>query len=140
MTSDEFFHQNEETFDIIFIDGLHEREQVYRDIYNSLLWLNQNGTIIVHDLLPTKEEHQIVPRISKQWTGDVWKAWVDVRIENQMLEMFVVDTDWGVGVIRKGIQNLLKINCEINWENFTLNKKEWLHLISPETFVTKASK
>lgn len=29
MTSDEFFHQNTDTFDVIFIDGLHEAHQVY---------------------------------------------------------------------------------------------------------------
>eukprot|EP01034_Spumella_vulgaris_P033322 gene33322-41120_t len=39
MTSDAFFDQNNEYFDLIFIDGLHEAHQVYRDIQNSLKWL-----------------------------------------------------------------------------------------------------
>ena len=39
LTSDEFFKQNTEKYDIIFIDGLHESEQVYRDIMNSLMFL-----------------------------------------------------------------------------------------------------
>ena len=36
MTSDEFFKQNEDTYDVIFIDGLHTSDAVYRDINNSL--------------------------------------------------------------------------------------------------------
>lgn len=35
MTSDEFFANNKDTFDIVFIDGLHEHSQVYKDIVNS---------------------------------------------------------------------------------------------------------
>ena len=55
LTSDDFFAKNKETFDIIFIDGLHESEQVERDINNSLLCLNQGGYIVCHDINPTKE-------------------------------------------------------------------------------------
>ena len=41
MTSDEFFSQNKDTFDLIFIDGLHIHEQVLKDIDNSLNVLNE---------------------------------------------------------------------------------------------------
>src|SRR3990167_10422572 len=58
MTSDEFFAQNKDTFDIVFIDGLHEKEQVKRDIENSLKVLNQGGSIVMHDCNPTTEAMQ----------------------------------------------------------------------------------
>ena len=32
--SDSFFKDNKRTFDVIFIDGLHHADQVYRDINN----------------------------------------------------------------------------------------------------------
>ena len=35
LTSDDFFSQNKNRYDIIFIDGLHHSEQVYKDIKNS---------------------------------------------------------------------------------------------------------
>eukprot|EP01047_Picozoa_sp_COSAG01_P102185 COSAG01_NODE_31809_length_591_cov_0.727642_1_plen_182_part_01 len=100
MTSDEYFANHTDKYDIIFIDGLHENEQVYRDIQNSLKVLNPNGSIIMHDCLPEKEEHQIVPRKSNYWNGDVWKAFVRVRNERTDVEMSVIDTDCGLGFIQ----------------------------------------
>ena len=84
-TSDEFFERCNMKFDIIFIDGLHHADQVYRDIYNSLRFLNEGGTIVCHDMLPTDKKMQDVPREQSIWTGDCWKAWVKIRSENENL-------------------------------------------------------
>ena len=51
-TSDKFFNQNKKKFDCVFIDGLHEYDQVNKDILNSLDNLNENGIILIHDCLP----------------------------------------------------------------------------------------
>lgn len=48
-TSDKFFEINKEKFDLIYIDGSHEMEQVYKDISNSWACLNHNGIIICDD-------------------------------------------------------------------------------------------
>ena len=48
-TSDEYFTNNNEKFDIIYIDGWHEAPQVYEDINNSWNRLNLNGIIICDD-------------------------------------------------------------------------------------------
>jgi predicted O-methyltransferase YrrM len=53
-TTDEFFQQNEEKFDVIFIDADHRFESVKKDFENSLKCLNENGTIILHDTDPTE--------------------------------------------------------------------------------------
>jgi len=39
MSSDEFFSKNSTKYDIIFIDGDHLFEQVYKDVINSLRFL-----------------------------------------------------------------------------------------------------
>lgn len=127
-TSDDFFSNNKKTFDIIFIDGLHHSEQVEKDINNSLKFLNQNGTIIVHDCMPESEIEQNIPRNSKVWTGDVWKAWVKFR-QREDLHMFVFDIDYGIGVIQRGLQTPLYIEEELTWENYKRNKMMWLNLI-----------
>ena len=140
MTSDEFFMQNSKYFDIIFIDGLHHADQTLRDIKNSLRYLNPNGTILCHDMNPTTERMQLVPIPKGQnfWTGDCWKAWVELRKTNIDLELKVIDTDWGIGVIQKNNMNptpQLQINDELSYDNFAKHKIEWLNLISVETFI-----
>ncbi len=95
LTSDEFFGKMDanpdgiplEKFDIIFIDGLHEAEQVKRDIANSLRWLAPGGKIVMHDCNPTTEIMQKVPREVKEWTGDVWKALVSYRADAEWLNL-----------------------------------------------------
>lgn len=131
MTSDDFFSQNKKKFDLIFIDGFHESEQAYRDIINSINVLNDGGTIIMHDCNPTKEAIQVQPPISGEWTGDCWKAYVRFRKETTEYNMFVINTDYGVGIIKKSIRKLVPIIIEepLTYYNFEKNKIEWLNLI-----------
>lgn len=134
MTSDDFFKQNKDRFDVIFIDGLHHADFVERDILNSLSILNYGGYIICHDMNPTNEIMQRVPREVDYWMGDCWKAWVKLRSTMNNLSMYVVDTDCGCGIITLGKQDLININCELTYENFETHKKEWLNLISIDEF------
>jgi hypothetical protein len=139
LTSDDFFAQNTSKFDVIFIDGLHHADQVEKDIINSLEVLNENGYIVCHDMNPTNELMQIVPiQTDGEWTGDCWKAWVKVRSTNPNLNMEVVNTDFGVGIITVGKQKLLELdNQNLTYDEFSFNKKEWLNLISTNDFHEK---
>lgn len=47
MTSDEFFATNTATFDVIYVDGLHEANQAFRDVHNALEILNPGMHLIV---------------------------------------------------------------------------------------------
>ena len=131
-TSDKFFESIQEaSYDIIFIDGLHEAEQVKKDIENALKFLTDNGTIICHDMLPPTKEHQEVPRIQKQWNGDCWKAFVRLRAKRDDLEMYTIDTDWGLGIIKKGSQELLDIKTnELTWGFFERHKQRLMNIQS----------
>jgi hypothetical protein len=132
--SDDFFKDNIEKFDIILIDGLHHSDQVYKDIINSLNCLNDYGIIICHDMLPYEEQMQIVPYSGGSWTGDCWKAFVNLRNSRDDLEMFTIDTDHGLAIIKKGSQNITNIDEEINYKNFVKNKKEWMNIHSITDF------
>lgn len=142
MTSDDFFKQNNKTFDIIFIDGLHHSEQVDRDINNSLLYLNENGTIILHDVNPMSELAQRVPRQSKSWNGDVWKSIVRHRLNNKEFGCISVDllpNDEGISVIKKSINNPMTIPVPdiLSYDWFEKNRIEALGLMNINDFLDK---
>ena len=48
-TSDNFFKNNKKIFNLIYIDGSHEAQQVYRDLCNSWNCLENDGIIICDD-------------------------------------------------------------------------------------------
>ena len=101
MTSDDFFEHDTREFGVIFIDGLHVYEQVIKDIVNAANRLSKYGYIIVHDCLPenahaaTREWHEGV------WNGDVWKALYDIHLHYKDLKYYVLNGDFGLGIIQK---------------------------------------
>ena len=141
VTSDEFFDKHiSQKYDIIFIDGLHLHEQVYRDIVNSLNAINDNGVIVVHDCNPVTEITQRRERASDAWHGDVWKSIVQLKTENPDIEISTVNTDEGCGIIKKGSQALLEVDESENIYDYGFlenNRVKALNLISVGEFKTK---
>jgi hypothetical protein len=145
MTSDDFFKitPKELKYDIIFIDGLHHSCQVDKDINNSLDHLNFGGCILLHDCNPPNEELQSVPRKTALWNGDVWKSVVKLRCSDPNLDISVVDTDWGIGIIRRGSQVTYKkasMDACLQWSYFEKNREELLNMISVDEFHLKYGK
>jgi len=137
ITSDDFFNQNKDYFDCIFIDGLHIYDQVKKDIVNSSKFLNENGFILVHDCLPRSLSSQAVPRYRFTWNGDVWKAIVDLR-RDPNLEIFTCLADEGISIIQnKKNSNTLKLDkkiSELKFKDFYYNHKEYMRPISFDKF------
>lgn len=113
-TSDQFFEKNTQKFDIVFVDGLHEAHQVYKDIYNSLNVLNPNGIIVCHDCNPLSLKAAGDYEDSKDamgkycWNGDCWKAFVKYRFETDYL-CYVINIDEGCGIIDTSkVSNVIK--------------------------------
>jgi len=105
MTSNEFFNQNSEKFDIIFIDGLHIKNQFIMDVENSINCINKNGIIICHDCRPYDEKVASPVRVSGQsWYGDVYLGWLHLRYYRRDIKMGVLPYDCGIGIIKKGVQ------------------------------------
>ena len=83
-TSDDYFSDSKDNFDLIFIDGMHQTEFVLRDFNNSIEHLNINGKILLDDILPIHFDEQLkipirnsydngILKTHVPWTGDVWK-------------------------------------------------------------------
>lgn len=135
MTSDQFFEQNKEKFDIIFVDGLHTEEQTTIDIHNSLKVLNDGGTIVVHDCLPHCEEF-----IQICWNGTVFRSIIDLRYNHPELNVVVVNEDCGCGIIRRRLPpfpapyNEVLISVAKSYFYYDQNKKSLMNIISKEDF------
>jgi predicted O-methyltransferase YrrM len=135
-TSDNFFKKNNTKFDIIFIDGLHEYDQVKKDINNSLIFLNDNGIIFLHDCMPMRFISQAVPRAKGIWNGDVWKNIVESRTKHQ-IDTYVVHADHGVGMIlKKPNKKILNLNIDsfkkLKFKDYFYNYKEYLNVVYRE--------
>ena len=138
-TSDQFFSNNNDFFDCIFIDGLHEYKQVRKDILNSLKFLNKGGIILVHDCLPNNYFEQAVPRCQWTWNGDVWKAIVDSR-RSKDIDVYTCYADHGIGVIiKRPNRNLLKIpnkdSESLKFEDYFHNHKNLMNIIEYDKLI-----
>lgn len=87
MKSDEFFDTyTGDAFHLIFLDGLHEAKQTYRDLINAFKFLDERGFILLDDIWPTDyassmpnineslKEKKKVGISHRRWYGDVYKV------------------------------------------------------------------
>lgn len=152
MKSDEYFKLNQENnkFDMVFVDGLHTYEQAYLDVIHSLYCLNDNGFIIMHDCNPPTEYHirsyEDYLKTRGQWNGNVYRAFIRLKHELKDYNCFVVDEDFGCGIITKNklsktfnsdfnFDSLTAIDYDISWNDFIKNKKDLLNLVTYDEFI-----
>lgn len=128
LTSDEFFAENKNKYDVIFIDGLHEAEQVRMDIINAI---NCNPkAIILHDTIPKSEEMQRVPREQRVWTGDVWRAVVGFLESNPDVDFKTYRADWGLTVIYPEGQIIQPFEVsQMTYQKFKQNEVSLLNIV-----------
>lgn len=134
-TSDYFFKSivplHNYKFDLIFVDGWHEYRQCIRDILNSLKILNDMGMIIVHDTYPTLKEHTYQNSSTSFWTGDVWKAIVDIRMKRSDLIFITYPISAGYTLITRGSGKILELDNSVEsltWEDYVENKDYYLNV------------
>lgn len=129
-TSDNFFEgYGDRHYDLIFIDGLHHADQVKRDFENSLKCLNDNGFIVLHDVLPENEQGTKVPRETKVWWGDVYKFAMTMHDYGMEFKTFNIDN--GCMVVSKTpiIRPVHPGNIKYDWNTYNLYKKSLLRIV-----------
>lgn len=139
MTSDQYFAEHEDKFDLVFVDGLHERAQVLRDIDNALLRLNPGGTIVMHDCDPPSEARQRVPQGDMRgWCGDVWKSFIEIRTRSD-LDCACSTFDMGMGVIRVRPNTdpliVTKPFDALTWDDLVENRDKWLRQMETQALL-----
>jgi hypothetical protein len=141
LTSDQFFENNKDLFDCVFIDGLHTYKQVIKDINHSLKYLTDGGIILLHDCLPNNFYEQATPRCQWNWNGDVWKAIIECR-NNKELDVYTCYADFGIGVIlkrkNKKILTLDRKNfANLKFEDYFNNYQDYMNIVEFDELVTK---
>lgn len=140
MKSDDFFYHIKnlnKKYDFIFIDGLHHTDQVDKDLQNAFDYLSENGIVMLHDTMPTKYEEQVVPRITRTWTGDVWKSVVKLRFSDQNISIMTLDTDHGCTLLKRGKQHLYNettLDTALSYEYFKEHKNKLMNVVSFDFF------
>jgi len=143
VTSDAYFarKKSSERFDVVFVDGLHTYEQSLRDVTNSLNNLNKSGVVVIHDCIPPhraaahpsqlsqKQAAELnIPGWTPEWCGDVWKTICYLRSQRNDLRVFVLDCDYGLGIVTRG-----KPDNRLNLSEEELNKMTVEDLLRDKT-------
>lgn len=131
MPSDEFWDTSRETFDLIFIDGLHTYSQSWKDLVGALGHLNPGGVIVLDDCNPTSEEmaDPRVPEGDGAWCGRVCDTINRARL-SRGLDVTTVDYGVGIGIVRRNGENLelLEEDEMLSYEEFDRSRAEVLNL------------
>lgn len=109
MASDEFFKKLDPSikFDMAFIDGDHEKNQVYKDFINVENRIIQDGIVLMHDSVPMND-YMLSPGLC----NDAWEA--IFRIKNEFLtrwEIVSLPMNPGLTIMRK-----MPVNKQLLWK------------------------
>jgi len=131
MTSDVFFLKNKKKFDVIFIDGLHSYDQCSKDCTNSINFLNEDGIIILHDMMPRHKTEE-----SPKFSGDVWKVAFEL-CQSENVKFVIANIDQGVGLLKITTNSSYIKLPEIKDKTFN-NYKNFYHKQLPSVNVKTA--
>ena len=136
MTSDEFFAQNTDRFDLVFVDGNHAAPQVGRDLENALAVLNPGGCVVLHDTVPITRDMTGRYNGQSYWTGDVWWT-VALLGRRDDLDFATIPDEWGCSVVFQRprsftprldlLENAAGSERVPTWDDFTANERELLN-------------
>ncbi len=79
-TSDDFFLETfsqdapDFALDLAFVDGLHVFEYALRDFIGCELLSAPGCEVLIHDVLPRRMAEAARHRLTRAWTGDVWRV------------------------------------------------------------------
>lgn len=134
MGSDEFFAMAREPFDLIFVDGDHHHDQVFRDVCHALRLLTPAGVLVMHDCLPPDARHE-----GLDLCGTAWRAFAKIR-ERLEYEAWTCDFDYGVGVVQCSTNSApIKVGrpmSALTYADFVANRSAWMRPQSAANVVT----
>ena len=157
LTSDVFFARHaplvfdKQKIDVAFVDGLNTYHQSYQDVSNAMDFLANGGVILMHDCNPPSEAsafpaesweaaHRMnLAGWNGNWCGDVWKSIIRLRSTRNDLRVFVLDCDFGIGVVCRGeAENMLDLTMpeieRLSFRELESNRRTLLNL-KPQSYL-----
>lgn len=130
-------------YDLIFVDPFHTFEQSKIDIETAYNLLSDDGIIVVHDCYPKSIDLVSDYYHKGSWCGVTYKAFIDFNMNHNMVQTYVVDCDYGCGIIFKNkkrdipykIPDNMSLNDVSEFNYFINNAIELLNVISCEEFL-----
>ena len=100
---------------------------------------------MLHDCNPKTKELQCKygeAKLAKAeaWCGQVWRAYLTVKLRRNDLDFCVINIGHGLGVIRRGQQDPIEdmaVPLFMSYEVFDKHRKKLLNLISVDEWVKK---
>lgn len=133
-TTDDFFKQNNQKFDVIYIDADHEENAVQRDFENSLKCLTENGIILMHDVGPMTESGTALTA-----HGTVYKTFIKIRNDDRYDSFSYEFKDNGdvLGFVKVSKNSdKLELPSVIDYNYYNTNKNSILKRKSLEEILT----
>lgn len=132
-TTDDYFLNNQNKFDLIYIDALHEKNQVYKDFKNSFNALNDSGIIIFHDINPLD-----ISQTHFNSSGDIFELWIEL---SNTYKVYTIKGTAGdsVGVFIKS-ENSKFIDIEVKdytYQFFSENRERFISYLNYEEIINK---
>jgi predicted SAM-dependent methyltransferase len=130
MTSDQYFRSQQTqngmpTPDLVFIDGMHLFEYVYRDFMNVESVSDANTVVVIDDIFPITQLQGSRERVTKYWMGDVWHFWSRLRYLRPDLTFIELNTKpSGLGIVLNLNPNSRILGDSYNQEVRTMLKFE----------------
>jgi hypothetical protein len=104
VTSDEFFQNidKNQKFDLIFLDGLHHADFLFRDFLNALKHLAIGGWILIDDVIPCDSASSLIPEElslktrnemnlnGQPWHGDVYQIIGLIKRFEKLFEWYII--------------------------------------------------
>lgn len=124
METDKFFSENRATFDLIYIDACHEKQQVKRDFLNSYNRLNEDGIIIFHDIHPNSLNDTKFTAC-----GNVYEFWMSMKDHYKIhaVTNTLPDGKDGLGIFIKS-ENIEVFDFDIpdrSYEEYNSNRDQY---------------
>jgi hypothetical protein len=133
-TTDDYFLNNKDKFDLIYIDALHEKNQVYKDFKNSFNVLNDSGVIIFHDVNPFD-----ISQTHFNSSGDVFELWIELA---KTYKVYIIKNKYdgdSVGIFIKS-KNSKFIDIEVKdytYQFFSENREDFISYLNYEEIINK---